>query len=207
MISRTFFLSALALLATTCSAAEERELQQKGVNLCAAHDIVVPRIADGSDNCGCEGRTLQCKFEQICNLDDTCADLKMDIDFSTPDEETIVYSASYSDTFEDVVLTLEVSPESLEDDGIQSCTCTLGEEECTCSACAEGRGVEISCSAGSTDGCQQIDAKNFERYVPFLGGVSPDNTIAKAEAASAAVTITTASAAAMAALFAVAVAI
>jgi hypothetical protein len=211
MISRTFLCTALALVAsTTSSAAEDRELQSTGVNLCAAYDIVVPLIAGGMDSCECEGRDLLCNFDEICNIDNVCASLKMDIDFSSEDYNEIVYTATYSDkALPEVVLALDVSAGV--EAGIQGCTATMGEEGCdVCEPCSDGRGVKIGCSSGAIE-CQQVDVANFERYVPFFG-VSLEKTISAAsveveETDNSASSTTTTTVAVVAALLAFAVAL
>ena len=202
MVSRTLFIGALALLANGCSAAEDRDLQ---INLCAAYDIVVPRIADGGDSCACNYRKIKCGFDKICNLDDVCASLVMDIDFDEVGQESITYTSSYTKTFEDVVLTLDVTSDPASD-GIQGCTATHGEETCDCAACAEGGGVEISCSVGSTGGCTQIDVGNFERFVLFLDTTST-KTITGVQAESGSSVVATTGVAAVAATFALALAL
>ena len=181
MMTRTAFPSLLATLlvaastTATATTASGRELQ--GINLCAAYDIVVPLMEDGYDHCVCEGRTIVCDFDGVCNDGnaDECADLDMKIDFTEEGGEYITYTTTYADgTFAPVEIVLDVESDV---SAINSCRTTYGEEgvaeACTCSVCADGFGIDVDCGAiqegVTTGGCAPIDVKNFEAYVPFFG--------------------------------------
>lgn len=176
--------------------------------MCANFDVVAPRIAGGRENCACDGRKVVCNFKDICNIDNNCADLEMDIDFSTPDLEQISYYATYQNSFEPTYLTLDLSTNP-EKDGIQGCKMEYGDKNCACDPCAQGKGVKILCFEAASQGCTQIDVNNFERHVPFFG-VSSDETksIAKAvQAVQSGASAKTTGAAFIAALFALAIAL
>ena len=228
MIARTYLssFSALLLLVSTGAnsspqtsiASKIRDLQySNGVNLCAAYTIVVPMIEGGEDNCECDGRTIVCKFESLCNAEDNsqCAKLYMKIDFTQAGEEIITYSADYGNTFlkdgsafSDMKVDLEVAPNV---EGIEGCSAIYGDSACECSVCAEGRGIDINCesyqSGAITKGCTIVDVGNFERFVPFFetnGGMVAQSV--SASTSSSAVTFTASVALAIVGSFAIAMA-
>lgn len=181
MIYQTIFALTLAL-ANAADFQVERDLQAKGINMCANYDIVTTRMADGKDNCQCDGRKLVCKFNKLCNVDDTCASLSMDIDFTEPGKEQLTYEAIYNQDLLTSTLVLDVSTNP-EKDGILGCSMIYGQAACTCTSCSTGEkageGVKIECPGAATSGCQSIDVVNFEAYVPFFG-VDSQTTIARA---------------------------
>jgi len=174
MIARTTVASSMLLMASLLASANAEATT--GVNLCAAHTIVVPMIEDGNNNCECEGRTLVCAFDTICNKSNEkeCAKLDMLIDFTQSGEETITYTADYGDEGVKVKVSLGVSP-TLEG-GISSCSAAAADDStCTCTICADGGGVDINCEANqpsvstrTTKGCSLVDVSKFERFVPFF---------------------------------------
>jgi hypothetical protein len=168
MITRLFLPLIVTALLTGPFAviAESRD----GINLCAAYHNVVPLIKDGEDHCKCEGRAIVCEFEGMCNPQNTaqCANLTMYMDYSATGDESIIYDVTYG---EDVglpptVVAMAMSPNF--DDGILGCAAKVGTEDCECTTCGGGIGINCGNNSISTRGCAPVDMKNFDRFIPFF---------------------------------------
>jgi hypothetical protein len=153
-----------------------------GINLCAAFHNIVPLIKDGEENCKCEGRAIVCTFEGMCNPKNMaqCANLTMYMDYSDSGDESIIYDVTYG---EDVglpptVVAMSMSPSF--DKGILGCAAKVGSEECECTVCGGGIGINCGENEVSTKGCAPVDMKTFDRFVPFFETDS-STVIAKSE--------------------------
>ena len=180
MSTRLFLPVVAALLAGPIAVPAE---PRGGINLCAAFHNVVPLIKDGEESCKCQGRAIECKFEGMCNPSNKtqCANLTMYLDYSDSGDESIVYDVTYGDDvgLPPTVVAMSMSPDF--DEGILGCYAKVGSEDCECTTCGGGVGINCGESAVSTKGCAPVDMKTFDRFVPFF---ETDSTIviAKQEA-------------------------
>jgi len=123
-----------------------------GDNLCAGFDLVVNNFPNGQGACDCPDRTVRCSYAEVCPPGaGLCATTDLTMDLVGADL-AVSSCADFRERYQRTCVDCNVV-----EGVIATCAAQYDSQNCTCTPCANGTGVEVDCSGydeGAVTGCQ-----------------------------------------------------